>query len=421
MAGKRVNGRTIEVVGNVARTKPAPKRPSETVYVEVPEERPAHLFEFDADEPGAYMDEALQGVLTDLGAVDEDAHVTVFRLIAEQGARKEVWLYQCHPKEFSIPQLQADFGPGDYRVKVYGKQQGSNYRVVHADKRLSIGEARGAKKAEALSGAPVVTHDNAQVRELSAAVAAPINALVQALGQILPKQRDAMADFRAFAEIMAIMRPPEHAPAPASDPIAMLERTMALITASRAANPIGEDGEVSNNALILSGINVLKDFLIEARDRGQLRSQPAERQLPPPAGTAARPEPMPAPRPAPRPAAPVPAASSPEGDDMGLMMKMQIQLFLTAAKGDSDPQLYAGLIYEQAPDELLDKLAASNWWEELIKLDHRFAPYKAWCEQVRELVVQEMQQPSEDGEPVKLTPQDGGSITATDGAAPRTE
>lgn len=71
----------------------------------------------------------------------------------------------------------------------------------------------------------------------------------------------------------------------------------------------------------------------------------------------------------------------------------QLAILVHAAKNDSDPDLYATLIYEQAPDEILDKLQSDKWFEELCALDPQFAPFRTWCEKVRGAVIAALNEP----------------------------
>jgi hypothetical protein len=380
MAKQRA-GRTIEVMAGGARRPAAPKKPSDSVYVQLPEDQPAELFEFREDGDNQYVDAALQGVMLELGERDDSAKVTVKRIVEAQGQRRKVWLFECHPREFSIPQLQMDFGEGEYQITVYGAQEGSNYKIIHADKRLSIGAARGAGKTDQPASAPAVRDADQFTRAISVAIAGPLSTLAQALTQMMPKQTsraDMIAELKQFAEMFTAMRPPVDV-TPRADPFDSLERAVALLRDAKGAAPIvNEDGEIPPTQILSQGIELLKGFFAAASQR-----QGAQAALPAP-GT----QPAPAPQLAP-PGADIPAAqpAQPQGIDMGLFLKMQLGIFLNAARNDSDPITYGAILYEQAPDEILAKLESAEWFAELCKLEPGFSAHREWCEKVRAEVI----------------------------------
>ncbi len=407
MATRRngAGGRIIEVNAGVARPARTPRKPSQAVYVQLPEDRPEELFEIPEGDPSAgYQDEALQGVMLALGARDEDAKVTVKRLVQSNGTRREEWLFECHPKEFSIPHLQQDFGAGDYRVQVYGRQDGSNYKVVHADKRLSIGAPRGAADKTALPvpaqvpGAP----QSEITRAIAEAVGGPMMALANALAasQAKPQSRaEMLAELREILALTAPMRAE-----PAADPMAMLERAITLMRPAPGAAPamLDEAGEVSPNAVMMQGLALVKEFFQAAktnRDNQAAQAAPA---------SAARIE-------APKAA---PAQSLPSDDSMKLALKMQMAIFLNAAKADSDAHTYAALLYENAPDEVFSKLMGETWWADLQAIEPAFAPYKAWCEKVRAAMIEIDNAPDPDAAPLEGNLTAAGGESKTGGDAP---
>jgi hypothetical protein len=316
--------------------------------------------------------------MLELGERDEGAIVTVSRISVQQGMKKSEWLFQCHPSEFSIPSIQEFYGAGDYRVTVRGRQEGSNYQVIHADKKISIGEARSGAAPKAIAGTVVPASPQSQdlTRSIAEAISAPLQSLTQALAGMIPKQSsraDALAELSQMAQLLATMNGGRAAQ---PDPLEMLTRTLALVKESSAAAPlVNEDGEIPPNNLIAQGIGLVKSFLDAARSQ-QGAQAPAPVAQPGAAAVSL---------PAHVPAAPA-VAAQPE-DDMGLMLTAQMGMLLAAAKANGSPDLYAGLIYENAPDEVLAALQSENWWGEVLKLAPGFAPYKPWAESVRAALV----------------------------------
>lgn len=384
------------------------RKPSDVVYVEVPPERPEELFGFNDEPEGTkYMDAALGGVLIELGERDDEAKVVVKRRETHNGVRKDVWLFECHPKGFSIPDIQEHYGAGDYRVTVYGNQEGSNYKkIVHADKLVSIGDTRDGKKPDALAGVPALaSSQNEMTRALTAAISEPLRALAGAMAQMMPKQTsraDVIAEMTQLATLMQTMK--GETPVPV-DPLAALERAVSLMTNAKGAAPVlNEDGEVSPNAILAQGIALVREFFQAAKREAVVAAAPMPALSAPVqvAGPVA-------------PAAPATAAQSAEDAEMKLFLKMQTMMLLNAARNDGDPETYAALIYEQAPDDVLEKLMGDKWFEELCALDPGFSAFRPWCEKVRAEILAEINAPPE---PEELTPEKSKRINAEDAPGP---
>lgn len=408
--------KTVEVIPAARGRKPkVPTRPSEVRYIELPpeDERAPELYDaldLDGGAKPDYVDAALAGVMADLGASDEDAKVTVWRVTATQGTRKQEWLFECHPREFSIPQLQADFGAGEYRVRVYGKQEGSNYKVVHADKRINIGEARGGapKSDGTLAGLPVPAAQDIS-KSIADALAAPLSALAQIVASNMkqaPTRAQVLAELREMREIFGA--PTSAAPA---DPFAALRSALELVKqAQPAPSIVNDEGEVSPTALIARGLDVVQHFFEAAKGGAQGAPATPPEALPAPGQAAAVPM-------QPNPAAPVPSQSAAE-DEMGLYLKTQLKMLLHAARSGADTSLYSALIYEQAPDEVIAILQSDQWYAELVKLEPGFAAVKPWAEKVRAEVMEALDEETREAQAVALTPGDGERINGADGSGP---
>lgn len=387
------------------------KKPSEAQYVQLPPDPDETLFEFQEEKGPQYVDAALQGVMVELGERDDDAKVTVKRLSVENGVRKEQWLYECHPREFSVPTLQEYYGAGDYRITVYGRQEGSNYRVVHADKKLSIGEPRGgAKKSDAFAGvpAPLPQPENLQ-RIVAESLTGPLTALTKAIAEMMPKQSgraEVIGELTQLAGLMTTLRGAEVAP----DPFAMLDRAIALMKTAAPASPapLNEDGDISPNYILDKGIALVQTLMDAAKKPGAVPIAPA---LAAPAAHAAPVASIPK-------SAPISAAPEvPEDTSMKLALAMQLKFLLNAAVANSPTETYSALIYEQAPDDVIESLRGSDWFEKLCALEPGFAPFKPWAEKVRGEVLAELEADEAEAAAAELTGAPVSGITGNDAPA----
>lgn len=343
-------------------------------------------------EEADYLAPALQGILTELGAADDEAKVTVSKIEIQGGIKKQAFLFECHPSEFNAQDVQEAYGPGDYQIRVYGKQAGTNYKVIHANKKITIGPTRDQAKQKQLP-APVaaVPQDGSSVAKAIAEALAPVMAGQAALiQQIIGKgssRADTLAEFKLMAELFK--------PAPGNsegNSLATLKTAIELVRPLAGGGNGGKlDEESGPWAVILKALDTFGDHLKVAK--------PA------------------APSGAPALAAPVAGADAggqpSEEEQLKIALRMQLAVVLNAAKMDSDPQMYAALIYENAPDDLLAKLQGATWFEELCNIEPGFKDFKPWCEKVRVEVLEEIKVASEPEQP-DLTAGAGSSKTAKD-------
>ncbi|MGH6795924.1 MAG: hypothetical protein ACREDH_12205 [Methylocella sp.] len=378
-------------------------------HVVIPDEQPEKFFD-EPPEPGTYAEGALAGLMTELGArEDADAKVTVKKIEIKNGTKKELWLFECEPEAFSIADVQEHYGEGEYRIVVYGKIPGTNYRTaILANKRFSVAGLKDGATPKALSGVqssilPAHPAPSFAPEALAKAIAESLAVVFAPLMRQAPTRADTLAELREMGAIFSAMRGAVPAQA---DPIDMLARVLPLLKSAAPAAPIlNDDGEVSENAVLNGGISLVRELFAAARDQ----KGAAPTLLPSAPGV----NPVPA-------DARIAPPAAPEQDDamLGkLLVKTQLVVLLNAAKMDSDPETYAALIYEQAPDEVIDKLQAANWFEELLALEPAFAPYRPWVEKVRVEVLAALAEESDPDLP-SLTPGNGEDKLAGDAPGP---
>lgn len=310
---------------------------------------------------------ALQSVIAELGATDEQSKVIVKRLSRVNGAQKSEFLFERHPTEFSLSDLQETYGAGDYQVIVYGKQAGTNYKVIQANKRVSIGATpEQMKSARAPFAAPDVA------KSVTEALAPVLSAMTQMLGNLAAKS-SVQPSRREMLEEMQLIAGMFKQSAPASDPLALLTGVLGVAEKLRPAADLA-DPEAAPYAVISKALEVFGPLVAS-------RQAPAEHEAlalaaPKPAASA------PAAEAKPGAAAPQPS----EDEEMNRLQRAalagQMMILLNAAKIDADPEMYATLVYENAPDEVLKNLDAPNWFEFLCGLEGGFAQYHPWCEKV---------------------------------------
>lgn len=370
-----------------------------TGKVMLPEERDPALFDEEAMGGDSFSDATLQSTLLELGSVDNDAQVSVYRIAVENGVRKELFLYECPPAEFSRTDLQSTYGPGTYRVKVYGKHPGSNYKVLWANPRLYIGEPPGAaKEAKEIrntqSPVPAAQDIGRLVAEAVAGAMAP---LANALNALASNQgggrREVLGELKELAGIMGIVQPTREVPQ--NDPMQMVSMALEFAKAMQPAPAAPTEDDIGPNSLLFKGLEMFTEAMKNAR------AMPAQPM--PQAEPRHEAQPMLAPPMVVTQAAPVASAATAqpvsEGDEIAMMAKMFMQRIVRAAQKNEPADGYAEEICQYAPDDVLDALEHDpQWFERLVILEPACAPFRPWFAILREKVVALLSEESSDGD-----------------------
>lgn len=93
---------------------------------------------------------------------------------------------------------------------------------------------------------------------------------------------------------------------------------------------------------------------------------------------------------------------------MSLQLKMQLLYLCTQAARDADPGPYAAIIVDQVPEDVLQPLINDpNWLDQLAKFHSNVRQFPEWFNELREAVIEEMQETPPDK---NLQTQNSGDI-----------
>lgn len=334
--------------------------------------------------------EALTQMLLNLGESEDGSKVTVYRYSVNTGKRLEEWLFECGPREFSYSEIQDCYGQGKYRIRVHGVTSTGEWGIL-SNKVHDIGPGKVSTKPQEKTNEPseiaqlakmmaeqnalilqaITTRPQVDPIEQFTKIAGALGALPQQ-NQPLPPQPDMFDQFMKFAQLQKLLK---------GDPM-----------------PIGEEGGIDSSALLMSkGLDAVMTLF------GAQNQKPAMMQVPnvSPLGGApvqpvkAIPENVTTSKhPGSSPNIPIieqnpsnlPIQS--EIDEMRAMLKMYMNMIITAASHDGEVETYAGLIYEQAPDDVIAMLETDGWFDELCKVEPRAANFKPWFEKLRTRVLE---------------------------------
>lgn len=315
------------------------------------------------DEDETPEDIALQNVISEFGADGANGKVNVYRTAP---GKPLAFVKSYSPMEFSLETLQAEYGPGDYQVRVYGPGGLKARKNIVIDKPLNSPQFPVAVQAQQ-NDRLIETMNNGFTRmaEMFAGAMAKF-----ADNQPKPKSTmETLQELQMMRDLMGI----NNNPAPASDPMQLIETALNLADKINP-RPAGE------NDLLLEGLRAfapLATAALQHREQGF------------PAAVAAQPAlPAPVPVPASQPVAPTGTESAlpvnPSTMKEDEMLKYYVWLLVQNAAQDNDPVTYANMFIDTAGTEGAKAFCESpDWFERLCALRPDVAKYREWFEELR--------------------------------------
>lgn len=319
-------------------------------------------------------DIALQNVLAELGTSSTEAKVNIYQLDARQN---RAFVGAFLPSEFSLEKVQADFGPGDYEIRVYDAGRLATRKVVKI--------AAPKNQPALLAPAPVAALETGKIletmqngfREMGTMFANALSGL--AANQPKPKTTmEMLQEMTMMRELLGGNQPAQTGP----DPMKLFE--MATQIAEKIQPRVGEPGA---GEVIMEAIKNFGPALSQAAQNAAMRAPampvlpahtgPVPQMTPIPPHTGSAPEAVPLTQPA------------PENSQMDFARKMYLNLLISNAAHDNDPSTYAQLMLDVAGEtQALEFANAPDWFEKLCAEDARAAQYKPWFEELRGMVIE---------------------------------
>lgn len=278
--------------------------------------------------------------------------------------------------------IRAEFGPGEYELRLYATSPESGRFVVRNRIALNIA---------------------AQLNAVNQAQQAPqLNGLNQVLESMMRMQQ----------ETQRLLM--ERNNAPPVDPMAQMQTMLAMMASMK--NVMGNDHPKSNIGEIMAAIREIKAVSAEITPEKQTdNDNPMEmfgsvmETIKAVAGNP-KPQPQQHPQPLQNPiqipqnlqAENTPQNLNEESDEnMNPMVKMiligYMSKLIKLAEQNADPQLGADFVVEKIPDEIIGLMELDNWFELLSEAVPKTAPHKDWLTKARDLALAELN--SEESDP----------------------
>jgi hypothetical protein len=278
--------------------------------------------------------------------------------------------------------LRAAFGPGRYKIMVYGPIPNSNKMGLRGRAEVQIAEDYSASAAP-VAGLPGVSADSGLARVLQSIAEGQQRMMETIMAQQNQPPKNPMDDLKSMLGVMSLMREAMGLGAANQQKSSIGEIVEAVRELRGVASEIvpEKDGEGDG---MMSALGQLVPLIREGIQ--------AQREQ------AAAPQSMPGVVIPPTLAAPTPSAqpspsNQPTGDDevnpiQAVLLKNKIAKFMAMAASNADVEESAMFAYDELPDEMIEILLQAEWFDMLKMLEPGAAPHQEWLTRVRNRCVQ---------------------------------
>jgi hypothetical protein len=199
-----------------------------------------------------------------------------------------------------------------------------------------------------------------------------------------PSRGEMLAEMKTMAELL---RPPALPVAKdsAQDVLKAAGEMLAMVEKMKPAGssvPINSDGEISENALLLSVAEKFFTSLAKIKDQNVATVSGLDQppRLPAPGNDETAAQPI-------------------NGEDeMSATMRMFLPVLINQAALDGDVDTYANVILDHAGEaQALAFLEAPDWFEKLAAINKNIAPHKDWFSDTREAVIELLRESDDAG------------------------
>lgn len=315
----------------------------------------AHVFEQEPDLPS---DLALIQALEQLGGVDNDAKVMVYKM--DEKTQKRVYLFTCQPDEFiagGLDQIRDQYGSGDYNIRVYGPEG------LLKNQTVSIAAAIGRAQPQG----DIVNTVRTMLTEQQNTLAIALNSGMQAIAQALQGAQSAKAP--SLTELIAAvsglngLMPKTQA---SESPLLVMKQTLELMTQMRESMPLGDS---EPDPLLSTFTRVIEPLISKAM------SEPVLAQTPTPAQVTLQSDPIPE------------TVPSSEESKMRALYRGFVAFLVSNASQNNPVETYAETVIDNAPEPMLRQFVDDpQWLDKLAGFNERVRLYPDWFSKLRDEV-----------------------------------
>jgi hypothetical protein len=350
------------------------------------------------DQPNAELPAMYIGDDDELEETATDRVMTMLQS-ANDGGRAELKVYRVNqgimeycksyqPDEFehgNFELLREKFGAGVYELRLYATNPATNKFVVRSKSRINI--------ADDLKPQSVVGGDmSSGMAQILATIAQGQQQMLEALVSIKQTpQKDPMDEMSKMFGMMTMMREAMGiSNAPASREKSSIGEIVSAIRELRGA----ADELIPEKDKEPDGLMAMLPSVLEMVKNGQQQAPMMQQHAPqfspvtlPPSIAQAQPPMEQTQQP----------QQQPENSDVNFLIVLKLKGYLASlvdmAKKAAPIQDGAQFVYDNIPDDLIEIMALSNWFDMLSGFDKALLPHKEWLTQVRDAALKMFDEP----------------------------
>lgn len=325
------------------------------------------------------LNEALEKLYSEMNISEGVAEVYVYK-ITDSGNEARVW--KGSPDDYDLDNIAKRFGSGEYRVKVYVKQESGRF-AIKGNKTFHMLLDAQEEQAAKLKQNPQqnLGGGGASPEQLAVLIANAVSAA-------MPKQSavDPMAQLSTLAGIMKNMMPGAQSVTQPPNMIDMLRLVMEVKQADK------EEKEPLDKGVNASGMDVLWKLVD--------KFAPLFAQTLQPSGAATSLDALPNNS---QTTVIEQTSTSPQpNQEMDAMnkLKMGLSFLVMQAAAGNDPATYAGMTIDNVPEEALKQIVNNpEWLQYLSQFEPLVLNHKDWMEEFRKAIIEEWTEPTETESP----------------------
>jgi hypothetical protein len=340
---------------------------------------------------------ALDRVLNEFEGNEQTGKVTIWKVLprepGQRGAGKDKYLDTMTPNDFSqygLEGIQADFGEGEYRVKIHRENGDMMLNRIFLIGPLTMQKRRQIEArtpAVPAAAAPAGGMDQALIVALLGALEKGFTNLQNTINASQTNRGAFLAELVQYKQLFT---PPNGAGggAPAGDPFAMFKSALELV------KELGPGGSEKTTADVF--LELVKEFAPAFAEvaKGLVISRAARPvQLPP-----QQPAPPPAPQLQNQPVTTATSSETENMDMMGLVLKQYLPMLIAQARNDNNERTYAEMIADHVPLETIQGFVnRPDWFEYLAGINPGVREVAPWFQKLHAALVGILTEESQPG------------------------
>lgn len=320
------------------------------------------------------LNDALEKLYSEMNIAEGVAEVYVYKIVPDTGAEARIW--KGFPDDYDLDNLAKRFGTGEYRVKVYVKQDSGRFAIKGNKTFHMLLDPVEEAAAKLKQNPQPATQSQINADQMAIMIANAVSAAMPKQPQI-----DPMAQLSTLAGIFKQMAPNTPTPQSALNPLDIIKLVMEVRAMDKddKNDPIDKGTNASSMDVILRLVDKFAPMFAQtlATSAGQqtlaalpATSQPQQIQDQP--------------------------TQTDEGAEAMNKLKAGLSFLVMQAKAGNDPGTYAGVTIDNVPADALKQIIENpQWIEYLSQFEPEIKNHATWFEEFRLAIIEELKTPDD--------------------------